>query len=234
MGHPAPSDPRRGAVASLLLGLSSVLCLGPITGLPAIALGAMARRDMDRSPGARASRAGAGAAAGGIVLGLFGTGLGLVGMLVVASGIVQLAEAPGDVAGEVASAPGSLAVVDLASSLPLQAQLDSVIADAKAEGRIVVLLTHVPRSVRGAQLDADLAAFRTNRALAGVTLVRANVEAFDAELRAMRVETAGPWFYVLDSAARPTAALSAEELDTSVPDATAAVLGSFARGRRGR
>src|SRR5688572_5345766 len=63
------------AVASFLLGLMSFACFGALTGLPAIILGAMARRDIDRSNGTLDGR---GLAAGGIVAGLFGTGLGFV------------------------------------------------------------------------------------------------------------------------------------------------------------
>ncbi|MCW5832702.1 MAG: DUF4190 domain-containing protein [Labilithrix sp.] len=57
---------------SLVLGLVSLGCVGPLAGLPAIVLGSLARRDIDRSRGTLTGRA---VAAGGIVSGLFGTGL---------------------------------------------------------------------------------------------------------------------------------------------------------------
>ena len=63
------------AVLSLVLGLLSMGCIGPIAGVPAIILGSIARRDIDRSNGQLGGRA---VAAGGIVSGLFGTGLGVV------------------------------------------------------------------------------------------------------------------------------------------------------------
>src|SRR5258706_316536 len=79
MGPLPKSEPK--AVAALLLGLSSIACLGAVTGLPAIILGALARKDIDRS---RGTLTGSGMAAGGIVTGFFGTGLGFVALLRVA------------------------------------------------------------------------------------------------------------------------------------------------------
>ncbi len=65
------------AVAALILGLLSFL-LGPFTGFAAIAVGALARRDIDRSNGRLEGRS---LAAGGIVTGIFGMGFVFVVVL---------------------------------------------------------------------------------------------------------------------------------------------------------
>src|SRR5688572_26462780 len=85
-----PQRTESKAVASLVLGLSSLMCLGAITGLPAVVLGALARKDIERSSG---SLTGRGIAAGGIVSGLFGTGLGFVMLLFVLGGMLETPQA---------------------------------------------------------------------------------------------------------------------------------------------
>lgn len=65
------------AIAALVLGLLSFV-LGPFTGLAAIAVGALARRDIDRSNGLLEGR---GMAASGIVTGIFGMGFVFVVVL---------------------------------------------------------------------------------------------------------------------------------------------------------
>src|SRR5438128_1585013 len=72
---PPPPLPRTEgkAVASIILGILSLAFVGAFAGLPAIVLGAMARKDIERSNGGLSGRR---LAAGGIVSGLFGTGLG--------------------------------------------------------------------------------------------------------------------------------------------------------------
>ena len=233
---PAPRVKRNEgkAVASLVLGLASITCLGFVTGLPAIVLGAMARRDIDRSQGALS---GSGLVAGGIVSGLFGTGIGLVALLFVLGGAIELAQRPvtddAPVAAAGTSSYGALDVVDLDDERPLQAQLADVVEGARAKGRTVVLQTHVRTNPRCAQIAAALPDRRVQRALANVTLVRVDVDRWDGELRAMRVETASaPWFYKLDAAALPIDAISADELDGTVPEKLAPVLARFVRRDR--
>src|SRR5262245_54218669 len=63
------------ALVAMVLGLSSMACLGAFTGIPAIVLGALARKEIDRSGG---QLTGSNIAAFGIVTGLFGTGLSIV------------------------------------------------------------------------------------------------------------------------------------------------------------
>lgn len=233
--QPPPARDKRTedkALASLVLGLSSLACLGALTGLPAIVLGALARRDIDRSEG---RLGGSGVAAAGIVSGLFGTGIGIVAVLFVLGGAVELAQAPAP--GEAtprsaARSQGALEVVDLEGEAPLHVQLDEVVRTARRSGRTVVLQTQSRDSARSRQISAALADHRMQRALADVTLVRVDVERFGAELAAMRVVTDGaPWFYKLDAEALPVDAMSSEELDTQVPEKMAAALSRFVRGR---
>jgi hypothetical protein len=69
------------------------------------------------------------------------------------------------------------------------------------------------------------------RALADVTLVRVDVDAFEDDLHAMRVETQSvPWFYKLDDSGRPTDAINADEWDENIPENMAPVLAKFVRG----
>jgi hypothetical protein len=260
--HAPPPPPRRTegkAVASLLLGLFSLTCLGAFAGLPAIILGAMARRDIDRSNGWLVGR---GLAAGGIVSGLFGTGFGFVLLLWVLSAtfapsaaeptaaIAPLAAPPPSAV--VAPAPptepsapltspistrsyGSLEVIDLDQSRPLRSQLGEIVQRIHAEEsgsprRTIVLQTYVRSSSACAAIDAALPDTRMQRALANVTLVRVDVDEYDRELGAMKVETkTAPWFYKLDAKGAPTDAISADAWEHDAPENMAPVLGKFMR-----
>lgn len=237
-------------MASLLLGLLSLVCIGPLAGLPAIVLGAMARRDIDRSEGRLDGR---GLAASGIVMGLFGTGFGIV-ILLWLVGAAVAPEEPEPVAvapptpllmmpsvdeavdeAVPARSPtpapgvrsyGSLDVVDLDESRPLRTQLGEIVR--RSRGRTVILQTVVRSSSTCADVAAALPDTRMQRALANVTLVRVDVDEYDRELKAMRVETkTAPWFYKLDAKGIPTDAISADAWEESVPENMAPVLGKF-------
>src|SRR5438552_417055 len=84
-----PQRSETKAVASLVLGILSLTCFGIFAGIPALVLGSLARRDIDRSQGRLSGR---GLAAGGIVTGLFGTGLSLVIGLAVLGGALEAAK----------------------------------------------------------------------------------------------------------------------------------------------
>ena len=90
--YPPPRRNDGKAVASLLLGVASfAFCLGALTGIPAIILGSLARRDIDRSDGTLTGR---GLAAAGITSGLLGTGFGLVLAISLLSGGLEIAREP--------------------------------------------------------------------------------------------------------------------------------------------
>lgn len=236
-GHaPARNDGK--AVAALVLGVLSVTCLGGVfTGFPAIILGALARRDIDRS---RGRLTGAGLAAAGIVSGLFGTGLSLVVAVLMIGGLISSAALPADgrtdSPGRVPVASGtrsygSLEVIDLDDAAPFRPQLAEAVRAAAAKGRTVVLQTYVRQSVACAELASAMPDARMQRALADVTLVRVDVDRFLGELDDMGVETETvPWFYKLDKTGRPVDAINADEWDENVPANMAPVLGAFVRG----
>lgn len=232
---PQRQDSAGKALAAMVLGLSSMACLGAVTGVPAIVLGALARKEIDRSGG---RLTGSGFAAFGIVTGLFGTGLSIVlALMMLGSAVSALKDEQPRVAAAAAGTRrlGTVDVVDLDADRPLRAQLTGIARDEAAKGRTVVLQTYVRSSRECAEVAAALPDDRMQRALANVTLVRVDVEIFAAELHAMRVDVRSvPWFYKLDAAARPTDAISAGEWDENVPENMAPVLDGFVHGTLGR
>jgi hypothetical protein len=234
---PPKSDSR--AIAALVLGVLSMMCLGFLAGIPAIVLGAMSRKEIDRSQGALSGR---GIAAGGIVTGLFGTGISLIVLVTLLNGAVEYMNTPEPRTESPLRVPiaagtrsyGSLDVVDLDTKSALKAQLAEIARAASAKNRTVMLQTYVPSSRECAEVAAALPDTRMQRALKDVTLIRVDINVFEDELKAMRVETdSAPWFYKLDRNAHPTDAISADEWDANVPENMAPVLGDFARGALG-
>lgn len=226
------------AVASLSLGLLSLVCLGAFAGVPAIILGSIARRDIDRSQG---MLVGDRIAIGGIVTGLFGTGLSLViGVAALASALSlvppgnPLAFSESPLLVPVTSGTrsyGALDVVDVDDRETLKTSLATIAQSATSKGRTVVLQTYVRSSHECSDVASALTDSRMQHALANVTLVRVDVDAFESELRAMRVDTETvPWFYKLDSASRPTDAISADEWDENTVSNMAPVLDDFVHG----
>lgn len=234
---PPKNDSR--AIMALVLGLLSMTCMGLFAGIPAIVLGAMSRKEIDRSQGMLAGR---GIAAGGIVTGLFGTGLSLVILVAILGGVLEAAHPPEPRTESPLRVPvaagtrsyGSLDVVDLESTGVLRTQLADIAKTASAKGRTVILQTYVRSSHECAEVAAALPDPKMQRALANVTLIRVDIDTFETELKAMRVDTESvPWFYKLDAAAHPTDAISADEWDANIPDNMAPVLGNFAHGALG-
>lgn len=231
---------------SLVLGLVSLGCVGPLAGLPAIVLGSLARRDIDRSRGTLTGRA---VAAGGIVSGLFGTGLGVV-LALWAMGAAFAPEtdedAPPAISAATAAAPepapalatapapaksgahtyGSLEVIDLDESRSLHAQLVEIVS--RSRGRTVLLQTNAKASAACAAVAAALPDERMRRALADVTLVRVDIDEYETELAQMKVvTTTTPWFYKLDAKGEPTDAISADAWGADDPENMAPALGKF-------
>ncbi len=130
---------------------------------------------------------------------------------------------------------GSLDVVDIVPAKEtLRAQLVAIAESAATKSHIVIVQTYARSSRECADVAAALADKRVQRALANVTLVRVDIEAFGPELDPMRVETeSAPWFYRLDRYAIPTDAISADESDENVPENIAPILSEFARGTFG-
>jgi hypothetical protein len=80
--HAATQQTDAKAVLSLFLGLASFV-FGPATGIPAIILGSVARRDIDRT-----GHNGAALARGGTLAGLFGMGFFAVFVLWIGSALL--------------------------------------------------------------------------------------------------------------------------------------------------
>ncbi len=234
-----PRLPRQDgrALGALILGLMSMTCAGFLAGIPAIVLGSMARRDIDRSQGART---GSGMAAAGIVTGLFGTGLSLVILLAALGGSIGKMDPPEPRTESPVRVPvaagtksyGSLDVVDLDDEKTLKAQLGDIAKSSAGKGRTLILQTYVRQSKECAEVALSLPDPRMQKALANVTLIRVDIDQFEAELKAMRVDTESvPWFYKLDAQARPIDAISAGEWEENIPENMAPVLSDFALGR---
>jgi len=224
---------------ALVLGLLSVTCMGLFAGIPAIVIGAMSRKEIERSQGTLTGR---GMAAAGIVAGLFGTGLSLVILVAALGGVLEAAHPPEPRTESPLRVPvaagtrtyGTLDVVDLESTGVLKTQLGEITKTAAGKGRTVILQTYVRSSRECAEVAAALPDPRMQRALANVTLVRVDIDTFEKELKGMRVDTESvPWFYKLDESSRPTDAISADEWDANVPENMAPVLADFAKGALG-
>ncbi|HVJ88830.1 MAG TPA: DUF4190 domain-containing protein, partial [Labilithrix sp.] len=221
-------------------------------GVPAIVLGALARRDIDRSNGTLAGR---GIAAGGILAGFFGTGLGYVFVLATISSVftTDASEVPSSTASTlpasattatalptptlaVAPAPtpdrthsyGLIEVVDLDVSRPLRTQLVELVH--RSRGRTVLLQTHSKSSRACADITEALPDRRMQRALANVTIIRVDVDEYDTELGLMEIQTTGsPWFYKLGPDAEPTDAISADAWNGNDPEKMAPALARFVK-----
>jgi hypothetical protein len=73
-------------VWSLVLGILGVLCCGFLTGIPALILGKMAQKEIDATGGGQ----GRGMATAGFVLGIIAIALGILNIILFATGAVDL------------------------------------------------------------------------------------------------------------------------------------------------
>jgi thiol-disulfide isomerase/thioredoxin len=249
-GYAAPTDGK--ATASLVLGIISVMCFIPFTGIAAIIFGFLARRDINRSGGALG---GGGLAIGGIVIGSLGTlllaiyavamGVAMMSASHMASGIptgyptspfvlppptaLPTATATGAVASTVMH--GTIKVVSLGGGRPLQDQLSELRTSEIATGRTVIVQTTAAWCAACKEIDSTIDDPLLQKALANVTLVEVDTDEFGAELGALKMETdAIPYFFKIDSAARATDAISGDEWDENTPANEAPVLGAFVKG----
>ena len=78
---PVPGAPKQNSMsmASLILGLVAMFCVGPLAGIPAIITGVMARKQIADSGG---TQTGSGQAMAGIVLGAIATVLTVFGLVI--------------------------------------------------------------------------------------------------------------------------------------------------------
>lgn len=80
-----PSGTNKKAIWSLVLGILGLLCCGFFTGIPAIILGRMAKDET-----ARTGEGGSGMATAGFVLGIIAVAYGVLQVILVATGAVDV------------------------------------------------------------------------------------------------------------------------------------------------
>jgi hypothetical protein len=251
MGYPPPgygpspiavTDGR--ATASLVLGILSLVCTGFLTGIPAIVLGVMSRRDIERSDGAKA---GAGLALAGIITGSIGTLLSLVSAGFMILGMVMgmsatpppapttapttTAHAPH--AGAKTTTHGSITVMDLdPADGALRTQMTRVVAEADARRSPVLVETTATWCKPCQKFSASLDDARVEAALTGVTLVRLDIDVWpSSELSGMHlIVNSVPWFYKIDASLAPLDKISSDEWGDDVPENIAPVMRDFMAG----
>ncbi len=246
-GPPAPSDSK--AVLSLVLGILSLFTCA-LTAIPAVILGFSAKSDIRRAGGLSS---GSGLATGGIIAGLFAMAMAMVTVGLVVLGIVAgartSAHSPSATRHPAHAAPAApaltarppaasatigsirLASLDPDANETFREQLSDEIARAHAAKGVVLVMTDAKWCSVCREFEASLSDARMQRALANVTIVRVDVDDFDAELKSGgMLETTLPWFYKVDASLRPLDAISAGEWDDNVPENMAPVLKSFVAG----
>jgi hypothetical protein len=250
-GYAPPANDSK-AIVSLVLGLLGLTCFGILSGIPAIALGVMSRRDIARSQGAL----------GGGAMAVTGIVLGTLSSLITVCTVVMMFipfiyagthspptsaptilappptfAAPTPLPTSKATSPttsfrGSLKVLELhAAGGSLERQLIEAQSHARSAGRSVLVETTSASSPSSREFDVALSDTRMQSALRPVDLVRVSVDEFAEELTSLKMETdAVPFFYRIDTSARPTDALSADEWDDNTAVNMAPVLEAFVRG----
>lgn len=84
-GGPKPSKTNSKAIWSLVLGIAGLLCCGFFTGIPALVLGNTAKKEIDAGNGT-----GRGLAQAGFILGIVSIVLGVLGLILVATGAISV------------------------------------------------------------------------------------------------------------------------------------------------
>ena len=251
-GYTRPTESK--AVTSLVLGIVSIFCFGIFTGVPAIILGVMSKREIDRSAG---TLGGTGMAVGGILTGALGTLstiatvaffiVGAVGAAHAAKSLptayptytppvfpVPTATGTGTLGGgAVASTTihGSVKVVSVGAGRPLQDQLVDLRSSEIADGRLPIIETTASWCTACKEINATIDDPLLQAALDKVTLIEVDVDEFGSELASLKMETnAIPFFYKIDSTARATDAISGDEWDDNTAANEAPVLGPFVKG----
>ena len=235
------------ATTSLILGVLSILCFGIFTGLPAVVVGVMSRRDIARGGNAIG---GAGIALGGIITGGLGSLLSLVTFGFMLFGIFAARHAASTPYSPYATTPmptayapytppaithGTTEVVDLhPGSGSLQAQLITTQTDARTSSHTVIV--EITAHWCGAACNAvtsELAYAKVMQAaLDHVRLVRVDADEFASDLATlgMSIHQGLPVFYKIDASGSPTDSLSADEWDDNTAENMAPVLAAFVKG----
>ncbi|CAN5408948.1 hypothetical protein BH09MYX1_BH09MYX1_63600 [soil metagenome] len=257
--YPTGNDTK--AVISLVLGiLSIVCCFGILTGIPAIILGVLARRDIARSQGALG---GEGMAIGGIVTG----GIAVVGSLlyfIFYVGIIGTAIATSPVpappppymppptytpyglgTGTTTVAPtatglppvppvaGSISIHDVHRSggSTLHSAIALEMGEAKDDGAKLLVVAVSPTCAACDELFGELFDPALQKALDNVNILRVDTIEWKTDLPGLGMDKKGvPWFYRFDDSMKLLGAISADEWSDNTADNIAPVLGSFMKG----
>jgi hypothetical protein len=252
------------AVFALVLGIASLVCVGPFAGIPAAILGTIAWLETRRSPG---RVAGAGMAISGGVLGLVGS-VGWVVALVVLAKTGALVTAPTpppaftapvapptarptptpgagrtDDGGQmtpntsvVETRAGSVSLVDVPPSVrSLSHELVEQRKKAAAGREKLVVFTVAEQCRPCMSIAAIMLDPKMQAALDHVRLVRVDIDDAREELHAMGIETNKiPGFYLIGADGRAVDGINGGEWDDDVADNAAPVLGAFVRGTLAR
>jgi Domain of unknown function (DUF4190) len=204
-----PSQTDSKAVIALILGIVSMLCcgFGMLFGIPAIVLGAMSKRDINRSGG---TLGGDGMAIGGIVTGGISTLISLGYIVVQIVTFTSLGTSSTAYTATPYIPPptyttplttGAIHATELTKGGgPLKDQLLGEVIAARAAGEKVLVYEYARGAIACSEFDKTLADFEMQRVLANVRLVRVEAHEFPADLPALGMNKASyPWFYKLDT-----------------------------------
>jgi hypothetical protein len=256
---PAPTEGK--ATISLVLGIialvGSFCYIGFLVGVPALVLGALARRDIARSNGALG---GGGLAVGGMVTGGIGAALnalqiGAFALMWVfamksatsppsytpsyappaATTPAPSATVTGTTSAGVYATPstwGAIHVVPLhRDGTGLRAQLLAQVALAKEAKKQLLVMTTATWSKDASEVERAVVDPRMQAALAPANVALVDVDEYDAELASLRMAKKDvPWFFLVDSSLGITRSMTAGEWADNTPANMAPVLKSFLAG----
>jgi hypothetical protein len=258
-----PSGPRRtnsAALLSVFSGALSFVCLWGVGGLLAIALGILARGEIERASG---REEGGVLATTGIVLGALNVVVIVIGFAVMITFAARppaptrasaptptivhtpLAPRPAKAAGApvVGGASyetgvrvtriGAITLTDIGSDVrPISPALDSERKAAEAEQQKLLVWLVVPDCKPCNGVAAALPDPKMQSALSGVRIVRIDVSEFQIELQRMGIPTQKiPGFVLIGSTNRPLDFIHGGEWDADIPANIAPVLGRFVKGK---
>ena len=86
-GYGQPPQTNQKALWSMILGILGLICCGFLTGIPALILGNLAKKEISASGG---MQTGEGMATAGVILGIIAIALGVLVVILYAAGVAML------------------------------------------------------------------------------------------------------------------------------------------------